>query len=141
MFSQFLNKKTSSAKQTGLSDYAKDFFVHSYDHICALAELFTIEVGEYTQVCTRRIVLAMIGGFSAILTYLALWALLLVYLWTHCCGYCAIGVFAGFHFATALIFIISAYRTKPGPLAPMTKEELKTDLTCIKLSLNENDKH
>ncbi len=141
MLAQFFKKKQSPENQSGISDYAKDFLVHGYAHCFALAELFFIELGEYAQVTKRRAILALIGGVALALSYLSLWAIFVMYLWQNWCSYGALGVFASFHTLVATVFLLAAWRTKPGPLAPLTKEELNTDLTCIKLSLNENTKH
>ncbi|MFI3242728.1 MAG: hypothetical protein R3Y56_00580 [Akkermansia sp.] len=141
MLSQLFKKKPSPENHPGIGAYAKDFFAHGYVHFCALAELFLIEVGEYSQVAKRRAIFAFLGALTLSLAYLAFWAILVLYLWQQWCPYGALLVFAGFHTFLSIIFLIIAWKAKPGPLAPMTKEELKTDLTCIKLSLNENAKH
>lgn len=141
MLAQFFKRKQSPDNQPGIAGYAKDFFMHSYVHFCALADLFAIEAAEYAQILKRRAILAAIALFTLALAYLSLWAMLMVYLWLNWCSYGALSVFAGFHSLMAIIFIVLAWRTKPGSFAPMTQDELKTDLTCIKLSLKENDEH
>lgn len=140
MLSQFLKKKQSPDKQPSVGDYAKDFFVHGYAHCCALLELFIIELGEYSQVAKRRAIFACIAASAFALFYLSIWAMLAMYMWQNWCAYGALAVFAGFHFLIAAIFTVFAKQANPGPLAPMTKEELNTDLTCIRLSLKENTK-
>lgn len=140
MLSQLIKKKPAAEAQPGLGTYLHDFFMHSAVHIGALAELFAVEASEYSTLLRRRVLLLCIGGAAMAVAYFSLWAILVMLMWENWCGYGALAVLTGFHFLVALIFIIAGWMTKPGRLAPMTVEELKSDLTCIKLSLSENDK-
>lgn len=140
MLSHFLKKKQTEAPQPGLGSYVHDFFMHSFAHFGALAELFVVEASEYSTLLKRRMLLLCVGLAATSLAYLAIWSIVVMLLWENWCGYGALGVFTAFHLAVAFIFLLAAYLTKPGKLAPMTAEELKSDLTCIKLSLNEKDK-
>lgn len=140
MLSQFIKKKQQQEPQPGLGSYVHDFFMHGFVHFGALAELFVVETTEYASLLKRHALLLCLGVAAMGLAYLACWGVLVMLLWEHWCGYGALGVLAAFHLGVGVLCMLAAYLTKPGPVAPMTVEELKSDLTCIKLSLNENDK-
>lgn len=139
-FTQLFKSNRPASHDSGLKKYIQGFLKHGADHMAALCELFTLECEEYSEAWKKRLILLALGFACLGLTYLSLWALLLIYLHGLCGLAIAVGIFVAVHALLSLILLIWGFATKPGPLAPMTRQELKTDLTCLQLNFKENSK-
>lgn len=126
--------------KTGIFERLLRMVRDSLDHASSLAELFRLELGEYGRRTMRRYCLLALAGMVLTLAYLALWATLIVFLgpeWGY--GWCCAGVCI-FHALAGVILLLAGLATRPGALAPLTTEELKTDYECLRMSLQENAK-
>ncbi len=110
------------------------------DHASSLAALLRLELGEYGRRIVRRYCLLALAAFVLALAYIALWATLIVCLgseWGY--GWCCAGAFV-FHALAGVVLLAAGLGTRPGAVAPLTAEELKTDYECLRMSLQENAK-
>lgn len=106
-------------------------------HAGSLFALLRIEAAEYLTHQTRRVVWFAAAACVFFVSYLLLNALLCVlanelfdsWLW-------AIGAVLTGNLLLGLLCFLIALRSKNVPFAEMTKEELKTDLECLKILLN-----
>lgn len=126
--------------RTGFFERLLRMVRESLDHASSLAELFRLELGEYGRRTMRRYCLLALGGVLLALAYIALWATLIIFLgpeWGY--GWCCAGVCL-FHALAGVILLAVGLATRPGALAPLTSEELRTDYECLRMSLQENEK-
>lgn len=104
-------------------------------HVESLAELFAIELREYTRSQIRRIAALVLAAVLLLCAYIVLciwgalalmpllglqWALLVIVL---------------VNVVLALVALLVAALCKPSAVAPATQQELKNDLQCVKLYL------
>lgn len=126
--------------KTGFFERLLRMVRESLDHASSLAELFRMEMGEYGRRMVRRYCLLALAGVALALGYMALWATLIIFLgpeWGY--GWCCAGVCL-FHVLAGGVLLLVGLATRPGALAPLTTEELKTDYECLRMSLQENAK-
>ncbi len=110
------------------------------DHVKALSALFTLELKEASERLKHKLVWLAIAGFMAVLCYLCLWALLTLVMaialnW----GWIiAMAVTTAFHLIVAIVAFMQSQKVTVGPVAPATKEELQSDLSCLQIALKKS---
>ncbi len=109
-------------------------------HAESLLELFRLELGEFGQRQLRRVVFVALGAGLLLVSYLLLCAALcvLLSLWMH--PLAAVGIVLAINVLAGGICLVAGLRVRAGPLAPATRQELKTDFQCLKIAIGENRK-
>lgn len=116
---------------------ARDVCAQIQNHLTALAELFALELQQYLKIQTIRTLLCLAAAFMFCVAYLALWAFAAALLapligWVWAAGICCA---ANLLIAVALLLIASSI--KPGAVVPDTVKEVKNDLQCLHLLLQQ----
>ncbi len=109
-------------------------------HAEDLLELFRMELREYGQRQARRMVAILAGGVLLLVSYLLLCAALCVLLGRWLDWPLAVGSVFLVNFVLGLVLLICGVKMKPGPVAPATQQELKNDLQCLKLAIEQKRK-
>lgn len=109
-------------------------------HLDALAELFALELQEYSRRQSRRAALLAAAVVPAVAAWLALcallaWSLQLCWGW----GW-ALGAVVLVNVLLAAAALVAAAMCRVGELAPQTRQELNNDWQCLKLLLNNGKK-
>ena len=135
------SKITTLQKQGGavLAD-VREVLLQASHHMEALLELFQLELREYGEKQARRIAALVVGVFLLLCAYAVFCALVCV----------LFSAWLGLAWAVAIVCLINVLlggvalwygvKSKPGPIAPATLQELKDDVQCIRLMLKENKK-
>ncbi len=103
-------------------------------------ELFLIECQQYFKAQLSRLFLLGMGLFFALCAYLAFWVFATVLLASWWGLLASLLAVMGFHIVAALLLFITVLRMKPLSFAPATREEIKTDLICARLSSSKSSK-
>ncbi len=109
-------------------------------HAEALLELFRLELREYGQCQARRMVAILVGAGLLLVSYLLLCAVLCVLLGQVLSWPLAVGIVFLANFVVGLLLLVCGILMNPGSLAPATRQELKNDLQCLKLALQQKKK-
>ncbi len=109
-------------------------------HAEDLLELFRLELREYGQCQARRLAAILVGGGLLLVSYLLLCAALCVLLGQYMEWPLAVAVVFIGNFLSGLLLLLCGIKMNPGPLAPATQQELKNDLQCLKLALEQKKK-
>ena len=123
-------------KGQGVLDRAREAASETVEHASALAELFGIELQEYTAVQMRRMVLLALGLLFTLAAYALLNALCCVLLAPVLGWAWALGALLLFNLLAGGILLRAFVSSKPGPVAPQTREEIQKDVQCLKIMLN-----
>lgn len=113
---------------------------HISAHADALAELFALELQEYSRRQSRRAALLAAAVVPAVAAWLALcawlaWALQLLWGW----GWALAAVIL-VNVLLAAGALTAAAMCRVGELAPLTRQELNNDWQCLKLLINAGKK-
>ncbi len=119
---------------------ARQAALNTVQHLGALVELFRLELREYGQRQVRRMVAIVVGVGLLLVSYLLLCAVLCVLLGLWLDWHLAVAIVFLVNFAGGLGLLICGIRKNPGPLAPATQQELRNDLQCLKIAIDENKK-
>ncbi len=119
---------------------ARQAAVDAATHAEALLSLFRLELQEYGQRQTRRMVSILVGVGLLLVSYLLLCAVACVLLGQWLDWPLAVAIVFFVNVAVGALLLICGIKMNPGPLAPATRQELKNDLQCLKLALAEKKK-
>lgn len=120
----------------------KDAATHAFSHIGALLQLLVVELQQYGAHQLRRIAAIVVGAFLLVVGYLLLCAFACVaaHAWLGS-WLLATGVVCLLHLIVGFVVLLVGIKSSAGPVAPVTREELKNDWQCIRLLLSkENSK-
>lgn len=140
MLSKIINQLIGKFHSSGSLDELRCSIQQFGLHCSALAELFSIELKEFTSNQIKKLIIFLIALFCLIIAYVMVWAILGVYFYTMWGEITSMGIILGFHLilGSALLFI--TLKMKCGAFAPATCGELKTDLKCIQLTMTKSEK-
>ena len=123
-------------ESAGVVAEVRGALLHAAQHVCALAELFSLEAREYGRSQVRRLVLLLVGAALLGCAYLMLNLLGVLVLGRELRDYVlAASIVAGFNAVVGGVVVLVALCRKPAGMAPATCRELKDDLQCVKLYL------
>lgn len=121
-------------------DDARDLFFQVKEHAAALAQLLALELQGYLRVQGMRALLCLVAALMLLVAYVALWVFVAVLLAT-CVGWLwAAGICCVANVLLAGLLLLVAGRMKPGALAPDTVKEIKNDLQCLSLLIQNSPK-
>lgn len=107
-------------------------------HIQALLGLLNMELRNAAKRLGRKFAWLVIGLFAAFFFYVFLWCLIVALIACVWNLVAALAVAAGFHLLAAVAAFAGFDKTRVTPLAPAALEELKTDLTCLQMTLKKD---
>lgn len=113
---------------------------HVSEHVDALAELFALELQEYSRRQTRRAVLLAAAVVPFVATWLLLCALLVWGLQSAWGWGWALAAAALFNMLLVAAALAAAACCRVGEVAPLTRQELNNDWQCLKLLINAGKK-
>ncbi len=119
---------------------ARQAVVDAASHAEALVSLFRLELQEYGQRQTRRLVAILVGVGLLLVSYLLLCAVACVLLAQWLSWPLAVAIVFLVNVFTGVLLLVCGIKMNPGPLAPATRQELRNDLQCLKLALAEKKK-
>lgn len=114
---------------------AREVCAHVQEHLTALAELFSLELSHYLRVQTIRTLLYLAAGFVLCVAYLVFWAFVITLLSSLTGWVWATAISCALNLLAAFILFRAAGAIKPGAVAPDTLKEVKNDLQCLRLLL------
>ncbi len=121
----------------GLVDDVRKAARYTASHARSLLALLKIELAEYVAQQSRRAVMFVLGGVLLIFSYALLCVLLCMALNTWLESWLlSVAIVWLLNAVPGLMLAVVALRAKPAPLAEATREELKNDLECLKILLN-----
>lgn len=123
-------------KGQGVVERARETASETVEHASALVELFGIELQEYTAVQARRGALLLAALLFVLAAYALLNALCCVLLAPVLGWAWALGALLLFNLLAGGILLRAFVSSKPGPVAPQTREEIQKDVQCLKIMLN-----
>ncbi len=109
-------------------------------HAESLLELFRLELREFGQRQVRRVVAIVLGIGLLMVSYLLFCAALCVLLSLWMPLLAAVASVFGLNALAGAAILVAGLRMRTGPLAPATRQELKTDFQCLKIAIGENRK-
>lgn len=127
-------------KGQGVVERTRETACEVVEHVSALGELFGVELQEYTAVQARRAALLLAALLFVLAAYALLNALGCVLLAPVLGWAWALGALLLFNLLVGGILLRAFVCSKPGPVAPQTREELQKDIQCLKIMLNSDAK-
>ncbi|MGN0821484.1 MAG: phage holin family protein [Akkermansia sp.] len=136
-------ERLAAAREAGAAaaNGARETAAEALQHAEALVALLRAELAVYAAQQAKRMALRVVAVACLLVAYLGLCVLAVLLLapvmgWAPAVG-CAVLV----HALVAAVALFSAARLRPGHPAPMTMEELRNDLQCLKMMLKDGAKH
>lgn len=134
-------ERVASAKERGRAAVGgvRAAASHAVDHAQSLAELLRLELQEYGAAQTRRLAVVSVAVVLLLTAYLSLCVCLSVWLsgWMGWMG--SVACIGALNLAGGIVLLLLARALSPGSVAPLTRQELKSDLECLKLLMKENE--
>ena len=117
------------------SETAKVLLQAGFEHAEALMEVFQIELNEAVKRAQAKIIWLVVFLLTACFTYIFLWGCIIVLL-SWCLNYIwAFGIACVYHLIICLVAGYLFKKTSLSPLIPNTINELKSDYTCLKMTV------
>lgn len=126
---------TTLQKQGGLlADDVKQMAGQTFSHVSSLLALLRLELAEHLVQRRRQVAFFAAAAFFLVMAYLAFCVLFGVLMY-RCTGSVegAIAIVLLVNLLVGGWAFVKACHNKPEPLAEATREEIKNDITCLKI--------